>query len=162
MLVCCIIIFVRTKVCICGNTIPSLMMIEGRVRNLSNRRFCLTCSPFGGHNTRDLTQPRRHPSQQCERFWRYQSRERTDRKARLVELHGGKCLLCGYSKCVAALEFHHRDPKTKVFELSKSNLLRRWDVVLAEVEKCDLLCANCHRELEEELAQGNFSPTVNC
>lgn len=147
----------RTPVCVCGNTIPSLKMIDGRVRNLSNRRFCLVCSPFGGHNTRDLTKPKRPSSSQTEKFWRYQSRERKDRKTRLVELRGGECRVCGYKKCIAALEFHHRDPKTKVFELSKSNLLRRWDVVLAEAEKCDLLCANCHREMEEKLRLGELS-----
>ncbi len=75
----------------------------------------------------------------------------------MVELRGGECRVCGYKKCIAALEFHHRDPKTKVFELSKSNLLRRWDVVLAEAEKCDLLCANCHREMEEKLRLGELS-----
>jgi hypothetical protein len=159
-----------TKVCSCGNAIPNLTLIAGKVRNLSNRKFCLTCSPFGKHNTRDLTQPRRSAAQHTERFWRYQSRERKDRKTRLVELRGGRCSLCGYCKCIGALEFHHRDPSTKVFELSKSNLLRRWDVVLVEVEKCELLCANCHREVEERQAQelqesleaGNFLAMVNC
>ena len=152
----------RTKVCICGNSIPNLITIEGKVRNLSNRKFCLECSPFRGHNTRDLTQSRRTSTQHAERFWRYQSRERTDRKVKLVELLGGRCSTCGYDKCVAALEFHHRDPIKKSFELSKVNLLRRWDVVLAEAEKCDLLCANCHRELEDSLLKGNFLGKANC
>ena len=128
-------------------------MIDGKVRNLSNRKFCLQCSPFLGHNTRDLTQPRRSPTESAEKFWRYQSRERKDRKTRLVELLGGKCSVCSYDRCIAALEFHHRDPLQKTFELSKANLLRRWEIVLAEAQKCDLVCANCHRELEEALRQ---------
>ena len=152
----------RTKVCACGNPIPNLVTIEGKVRNLSNRKFCLTCSPFLGHNTRDLTQPRRNTTQYAEKFWRYQSRERADRKIKLVELLGGRCSACGYDRCVAALEFHHRDPSVKSFELSKANLLRRWEIVLTEAAKCDLLCANCHRDLEEKLRfseseQGTFS-----
>jgi hypothetical protein len=50
---------------------------------------------------------------------------------------------CGYARCVAALEFHHRDPRTKKFGLGQfdGSLAR----LLAEAEKCDLLCANCHR-----------------
>ena len=64
---------------------------------------------------------------------------------------GGRCIACGYDRCVAALEFHHRDPATKAFALSRNNLLRRWEEVLTEAEKCDLYCANCHRELEERL-----------
>jgi hypothetical protein len=50
---------------------------------------------------------------------------------------------CGYSNCVKALEFHHRDPQTKEFGLGQfdGSLAR----LLMEAEKCDLLCANCHR-----------------
>jgi hypothetical protein len=139
---------VRTKVCKCGSVIPNLVTIDGRVRNLSNRKFCLECSPFGRHNTRDLTKP---VSDRNIRFWKYQAQERSQRKAQLVAARGGSCCLCGYDRCIAALEFHHRDPAQKAFELSKTNLLRRWEIVLAEAQKCDLLCANCHRELEERL-----------
>ncbi len=89
-----------------------------------------------------------------ERFRRYQEKERRERKTRLVELLGGQCLACGYRKCIAALEFHHRDPAQKSFPLSKENLLQKWPLVLAEAEKCDLYCANCHRELEEALRGG--------
>ena len=49
----------------------------------------------------------------------------TERKQALVELCGGKCVACGYSKCIAALEFHHRDPAKKDFPLSKENLLKQ-------------------------------------
>jgi hypothetical protein len=63
---------------------------------------------------------------------------------------GGKCILCGYNKCLAALHFHHRDPSKKLFEIT--NFL--WGKVKGytkddldnEVKKCDLLCANCHAE----------------
>ena len=58
---------------------------------------------------------------------------------------GGRCVLCGYSKCLAALDFDHIDPKTKTGSINK---LIRVSIKLAreEVKKCRLICANCHRE----------------
>lgn len=73
-------------------------------------------------------------------------------KRLLIEYKGGKCERCGYNKnCPAAYDFHHKDPTAKEFAISKSNLsLARQKV---EIDKCLLLCANCHREIhyEEEL-----------
>jgi len=69
----------------------------------------------------------------------------------LVGLLGGRCSRCGYDRCVAALEFHHREPAEKRFNLSADNLLRRWELVQEEATKCDLVRANCHREIEDEL-----------
>lgn len=71
------------------------------------------------------------------------------RKAEMVAYKGGKCQRCGYDKCIEALTFHHRDPKSKKFELSGSHA-RQWALVLQELDKCDMLCANCHLELHAE------------
>jgi hypothetical protein len=75
--------------------------------------------------------------------YRSQKRRRKRRKVELVALAGGRCVDCGYSKCLAVLEFHHRDAKTKEFGVGNfgGSLAR----LLAEVAKCDLLCASCHR-----------------
>ena len=62
----------------------------------------------------------------------------------LIELHGGKCSKCGYSKCEAALEFHHKDPTQKHFSVATSS--KSWELIKEEADKCTLLCANCHRE----------------
>jgi biotin operon repressor len=67
-----------------------------------------------------------------------------------IEYLGGKCLLCGYDKCMASLEFHHRDPNEKEFTVSH-NQSRSWDKLKKEIDKCDLLCSNCHRELHYNL-----------
>jgi hypothetical protein len=68
-----------------------------------------------------------------------------ERKKMLVEHKGGSCIVCGYSKCIAALEFHHQDPNNKD---PKFRALRYWSLKRAmdEVDKCYLLCSNCHRE----------------
>lgn len=69
-------------------------------------------------------------------------------KRLLVAEAGGRCLACGYSECVAALQFHHLDPAAKSFALSHRGLARALADVRAEAAKCVLLCANCHAEVE--------------
>lgn len=66
-------------------------------------------------------------------------------KAKAVEYKGNKCEVCGYSKCIAALEFHHVDPKTKDKRFSAWRKMA-WKEVQAELDKCVLLCSNCHKE----------------
>lgn len=72
-------------------------------------------------------------------------------KKELVKAAGGKCIRCGYSKCIDALQFHHRNPSEKDGELSnwKKSLAKG----LEEIKKCDLLCANCHAEVHMEWRQ---------
>lgn len=73
---------------------------------------------------------------------------RRRKKAKLVAEAGGRCVLCGYDRCLAALEFHHRDRRTKSFGLSLRGLTRSIEKCRAEAAKCVLLCANCHAEVE--------------
>jgi len=72
-------------------------------------------------------------------------------KKELVSIKGGKCQICGYSRCLVALDFHHIDGSTKAFELSQRDLTRRWMIIIAEAKKCLLICANCHREVHAGL-----------
>jgi transposase len=69
-------------------------------------------------------------------------------KRKLVEEAGGKCVICGYSRCQQVLEFHHLDPGLKEFQLSHNGATRSLARSRAEARKCILLCANCHREVE--------------
>lgn len=66
------------------------------------------------------------------------------KKNELVEYKGGNCEFCGYNKCIEALEFHHKDPNEKDFNISGSNF--KIETLKKEVDKCLLLCSNCHRE----------------
>ena len=89
-------------------------------------------------------------------------KRRLELKNRALELKGGKCALCGYSKCSRALEFHHNDPSQKNFTISTfigekfwrsgwtldALTERVWQKVVRELQNCTLLCANCHREVE--------------
>lgn len=69
-------------------------------------------------------------------------------KAKLVKEAGECCVICGYRKCQAALQFHHLDPKSKEFHLAEGGVTRSIDSLRREVAKCVLLCANCHAEVE--------------
>lgn len=81
------------------------------------------------------------------------SRRRRRIKLILVAEAGGRCAVCGYDRCVAALHFHHVDPSTKRFHLSMQGATRSLTAARAEMEKCALLCANCHAEVESGLAK---------
>lgn len=146
----------------CTNEFPNRVEIEGKVRNLSSREYCLECSPFGEHNTRQIHRPNEEGiCHDCGREFDYdrskghrttrcnscrEKKRRHSRKAELVEIFGGECRRCGYSVCLSALTFHHTNPDEKKFALSGNNYNRKWQVVLEEAHKCILLCENCHRE----------------
>lgn len=68
-----------------------------------------------------------------------------------VDYKGGKCSRCGYSKCIEALEFHHLDSSKKDFGISDKGYTRSWKKISEELDKCCLVCANCHRELHVQL-----------
>jgi transposase len=80
------------------------------------------------------------------------SRRRRKIKQTLLEEAGGRCALCGYSRCPAALHFHHVDPASKQFHLSMQGVTRSLARARAEMAKCVLLCANCHAEVEAGVA----------
>jgi len=104
---------------ICGETSKKKMANKGNGR--TSFSICKSC----------------HSSENTKRGQR--------RKKALVKHKGGSCVVCGYSKCVAALEFHHKDPNDKD---PKFKALRYWSLerAIEEVDKCHLLCSNCHRE----------------
>jgi transposase len=73
-------------------------------------------------------------------------------KAILVAEAGGRCMLCGYDRSAAALQFHHLDRGTKEFHISRDGVARSLARARAEARKCVLLCANCHAEVESGIA----------
>lgn len=72
-------------------------------------------------------------------------------KQDLVAYKGGACVRCGYSRCSDALEFHHVDPSQKDFSISGKSL--SFEIMKKEVDKCILVCSNCHKEIHAELRQ---------
>lgn len=81
----------------------------------------------------------------CRSCYVNQRKQRVKQMA--VEYLGGKCIRCGYNRCVYALDCHHKDKTTKSFNISGAHS-RSWKAIKEELDKCVLLCANCHREVE--------------
>lgn len=160
----------------CQSAFPNLVKIEGKTRNLCNRKFCLVCSPFKRHNTSKNPSRRKQVGKSfcsrcqqtlsnkhfykrrtgdghtsyCRDCLKTQARERqTEFKKRCVEYKGGSCVICGYNKCLAAMDFHHLDPSKKEFRLSQKKDRRNWNQIAEELDKCVLLCCRCHREVHD-------------
>ena len=75
------------------------------------------------------------------------TKRRQQLKKMAIEYKGGKCFICGYDRCDAALEFHHLDPNEKDFGIAQNGYTRSWEKVKNELDKCICVCANCHREI---------------
>lgn len=79
------------------------------------------------------------------------SEYRVNIKQRLIDYKGGKCQICGYNRCINALEFHHINPEEKDFTISGGT--KSFNTLKLEVDKCVLVCSNCHREIHAGLIQ---------
>ncbi len=149
----------------CQKSFPNWLLYRGRRRNLSNRKYCFDCSPFDKHNTIQLHIDAPHKGEKikckkCGKTYTYLRRGETKslcltctgrthanrKKIWAVKYLGGKCKVCGYSKCLRALMFHHKDPSTKKFTISSWYCLS-YERLKKELDKCILLCANHHYEL---------------
>ncbi len=79
----------------------------------------------------------------------------SDRRRRVKEIlvaeAGGRCAACGFDAYAGALQFHHRDPAAKSFEVSRQGVTRALRRLRLEAQKCVLLCANCHAMVEAGL-----------
>lgn len=73
-----------------------------------------------------------------------------NKKLKFVSICGGKCAICGYSKSISALQFHHLNPaeKDKGFDSFTGWSNKR---IKNELDNCILLCANCHAEEHEKI-----------
>ena len=142
----------------CGTDFPTVQVVNGEFRNLTNRKFCTTCSPYKQGNRR--FQVRNVTGKPCaicggpvritdvsrkSKCYTCISRIRRYRhKQKAVEMLGGKCARCGWHGDIAAYEFHHPEGD-KTFGVGVKSNSSFSAVLVAEILKCELLCANCHR-----------------
>lgn len=93
--------------------------------------------------------------------WRYPSKcystyFRIKMKQELIKYKGGKCQMCGFNKDIpGAFAFHHRDPKDKLFNISSFQVLNK-KKLYKEVDKCDMLCMNCHAEVHDKKEERDY------
>src|SRR3989344_6876347 len=74
-------------------------------------------------------------------------------KTMAIEYKGGKCQICGYQKYQGALDLHHINGEKKSFGIADKGYTRSWETIRDELDKCVLVCANCHREVEAGITQ---------
>lgn len=89
-----------------------------------------------------------HTASRCNTCWQRQRRKRCTALA--LEYKGGECLICGYSQCKRALAYHHLDPAGKDFTIGGAET-RSWKAMKSELDKCVLVCMNCHAEIHDGL-----------
>ena len=85
--------------------------------NGASRKYCFECSPSypkGGSRANTIKALRKAMKKEA------------------VKRFGGKCCICGYDKCLRALEFHHLDPLKKDFSLSADCNTHSWEDFLKE------------------------------
>lgn len=108
---------------------------------------CRTCPTTGEEN---FYKSARY---QCKVCWNKRTiRAQQDNVKAVKDHYGGKCVRCGYNKCYDALEFHHTDPTQKEFHLGEKRGLA-FDKLVAELDKCIMVCRNCHAEIHHELRE---------
>jgi len=103
--------------------------------------------PYKNRGTQ-LAAQQKHYQDNYERYRLARQRSRKRIKDWLNEQKSKPCNRCGQNYPPVVMDFHHRDPQTKLFEVAAAISRYSRQRMIDEIAKCDLLCANCHR-LEE-------------
>lgn len=113
-----------------------------------SKYVCRTCGVKGEENFY------KSAKYQCKSCWNIRTAQtQKDKVKQLKNEYGGKCSKCGYNKCIDALEFHHTDPTVKEFHLGEARG-RKIETLRKELNKCELVCRNCHTEIHYEMKLG--------
>lgn len=158
----------------CNNNFPNRIIIDGKEKYLNSRSYCLICSPLGSDLGYDLRKRATDENYKtlfnsldslicpiCEReFPRKRKCNRVCSTCRMnyvryvqrqkgIDILGGKCSNCDEADC-EVLQFHHKNPAEKEFTLSANWANKDWDKLEKEINKCELLCSNCHIKLHRK------------
>lgn len=154
----------------CKNKFPNRITINEKEYYLHTRSYCLECSPFGakkGYVLRKEETNKKNGLKNrvkrvcliCKREYNYIKNktcsscrafyQRYKRRETAIEMLGGKCKNCGCED-KDVLVFHHKNKNDKLFLLSHNWSTKNWDMVLEEIKKCELLCANCHTKFHKK------------
>jgi predicted transcriptional regulator len=124
---------------------------ENEAKQYGEYRFCPGCEKHC--LTSDFYQRRGKPNSgvYCKKCTTEKTVDRMQNlKRQMVQYKGGECVRCGYKKYFGALEFHHLNPSEKDFNPSSLKRYKFDDRIKNELDKCILVCSNCHREIHHE------------
>lgn len=115
--------------------------------NNINYKICPRCkNQFEVNPTNFFIKKNGQPHPYCRKCHRLNGTERIRNiKIKCINYKGGKCQICGYSKYMGALDFHHLNPEEKDFIIGEHRNIP-FDKLKIELDKCIILCSNCHRE----------------
>lgn len=121
------------------------------VDHVSDTKICPKCNEEKPLSDYTIRKGRGRPYSYCKSCSLDITNERRrDIKRKAIEYKGGRCEHCGLEDIPAVFEFHHLDPLEKEISISKMGG-RKWASVKIELDKCVLLCANCHRKVHSEI-----------
>jgi transposase len=116
-------------------------------QELPDRKICFTCKKEKNNSEfykRTANQLQTN-CKECKK--KLQNEKYRIFKKEMVDYKGGECQCCGYNNCFHALDFHHINPKTKSFAIANTTKRKITQEVAEELDKCILVCSNCHREI---------------
>lgn len=120
-----------------AKSIGPIAMLECKIHGITDHRV-QTVGSWTGWRCKE-----------CQRD--YYNERRKSLKLKALGYKGGVCSMCGLeSEYTEIYDFHHRDPLGKEFAIG-TMLAHPWSRIKEELDKCDLLCSNCHRILHSEL-----------
>jgi len=100
-----------------------------------------------------------HPRQRSsDTYRRWKAEARRGRMTFFRGIYNNKCCICGYDKSSSALQFHHVNPTTKEFIIGGVSAEYSIQRLISEVNKCILICSNCHFEIHDGLLNVNIEP----
>lgn len=152
----------------CNNKFPYEKVIGGKKRSLSSREYCLKCSPFGSHNTKQIEKDNRRElsCSLCSDTYTYQSssgkstkycpscmsrRKRRAYRNAVIKIFGEECVYCGENGCHSKLSIHHKEDKNFNFQRIHK---KSFESIAEEIRGCELLCENCHTKHHCEGSRG--------
>ena len=125
--------------------------LESEPKEYGDYKFCPRCKKQCPIDNFYQRRGKPHGGVYCKSCTSEQSLERMQNlKRQMVKYKGGECVRCGYKKYIGALEFHHLDPSKKDFNPSSLKRYKFDERIKEELDKCILVCANCHREIHND------------
>ena len=138
----------------CPRCVKLLPLTKFKQVNGKPRGYCYPCALayYHSYNKKRYSSPQARAAELARGRKKYREQIRPFRIARrikLVTMFGGKCRRCGYNKNAAAMDFHHlgqRRKRRSVGVILFANAPNAFEIAVTEARRCELLCANCHRD----------------